>query len=75
MVIYAGFGMTLETGKDGVTRVMAVARHGSAAAGGVVVGSEVIAVAGCTLERGQVPKHTHLQLPPLPCSAPASGHC
>lgn len=48
-----GFGMTLETGKDGVTRVMAVARHGSAAAGGVVVGSEVIAVAGCTLERGQ----------------------
>ena len=46
--------MTLETGRDAVTRVTAVLRHGSAAAAGVVVGSEVVAVAGCTLERGQV---------------------
>ena len=45
--------MKLETGKDGVTKVIDVSRHGSAAAGGVVVGSEVVSVAGCTLERGQ----------------------
>lgn len=48
-----GFGMKMETDKSGVTRITAVDRSGAAAAAGVVVGSEVLAVAGCTLERGQ----------------------
>lgn len=49
----SGFGMTMETDKHGVTRITSVERGGAAAAAGVVVGSEVLAVAGCTLERGQ----------------------
>ena len=48
-----GFGMSLQTDNQGVTRVVAIQRNGSAAAAGVVVGSEVVAVAGSTLERGQ----------------------
>lgn len=49
----SGFGMKMETDKHGVTRITSVDRGGAAAAAGVVVGSEVLAVAGCTLERGQ----------------------
>lgn len=49
----SGFGMQMETDKHGVTRITSVDRGGAAAAAGVVVGSEVLAVAGCTLERGQ----------------------
>eukprot|EP01044_Picomonas_judraskeda_P011840 COSAG03_NODE_1649_length_3719_cov_6.927348_2_plen_477_part_00 len=48
-----GFGMKMETDKLGVTRITSVDRGGAAASAGVVVGSEVLAVAGCTLERGQ----------------------
>eukprot|EP01052_Picozoa_sp_SAG31_P019990 SAG31_NODE_1482_length_8175_cov_4.484398_11_plen_128_part_00 len=46
--------MTLETGSDGITRVTDVQPRGSAHEASVVKGSVVIAVAGCTLERGQV---------------------
>jgi hypothetical protein len=48
-----GFGMTLDTDHLGVTHVVGVDRNGPAAAAGIVLNSEVIAVAGCTLERGQ----------------------
>ena len=48
-----GFGMTLRSDGDGVTRVTSVARHGAASAAGVITNSEVVSVAGCALERGQ----------------------
>ncbi len=49
----SGFGMKMDTDKHGVTTITSVDRGGAAAAAGVVVGSVVLAVAGCTLERGQ----------------------
>jgi hypothetical protein len=54
-----GFGMDLETGQDGVTRVTAVARHGSAAASGVVCRCPPPLTLSCG-SRSLIDSRTHL---------------